>query len=134
MILNGYKKINVWFWLIMSNIQCPFWLLVMCFDFVVKIFLVLKTLNLGFDVLNNFGVSLGIDFSLFFAIIKAFNLILVIFFKFKNLFLPFKMLIWFHAHYIPQCQKMYRYTFYNKLKPKVYISKKLNNYLLNILL
>jgi hypothetical protein len=59
---------------------------------------------------------------------------LVIFFKFKNLFLPFKMLIWFHAHYTPQCQKMYRYTFYKKLKPKVYISKKLNNYLLNILL
>ncbi len=31
MVLNGNKK-KVWFWLIMSNIQCPFWLLVMCFD------------------------------------------------------------------------------------------------------
>jgi len=26
------KKINVWFWLIMSNIWSPFWLLVMCHD------------------------------------------------------------------------------------------------------
>jgi hypothetical protein len=71
----------------MSNIQCPFWLLIMCFDFVVKIFYVKKTLNLGFDVLNNFGVTLGIDFNLFFAIIKVFNFILVIFFKLKSLLL-----------------------------------------------
>jgi len=32
MVLNGNKKINVWFWLIMFNIWCPFRLLVMCFD------------------------------------------------------------------------------------------------------
>jgi hypothetical protein len=32
MVLNGSKKKNVWFWLIMSNIQHPFWLLVTCFD------------------------------------------------------------------------------------------------------
>ncbi len=32
MVLNGDKKINVWFWLIMSNIWHPFWLLVTCFD------------------------------------------------------------------------------------------------------
>jgi hypothetical protein len=29
--LNGNIKINVWFWLIMSNIQHLYWLLVMCF-------------------------------------------------------------------------------------------------------
>ncbi len=32
MVLNGNKKLNVWFWLIMSNIRCAFWLLVTCFD------------------------------------------------------------------------------------------------------
>jgi hypothetical protein len=32
MVLNGNTKINVWFWLIMFNIWCPFWLLVTCFD------------------------------------------------------------------------------------------------------
>jgi hypothetical protein len=32
MILNDNKKINVWFWLITSNIRRPFWLLVTYFD------------------------------------------------------------------------------------------------------
>jgi hypothetical protein len=32
MVLNGNRKINVWFWLIKFNIWCPFWLLNMCFD------------------------------------------------------------------------------------------------------
>jgi hypothetical protein len=36
MVLNGNKKINVWFWLIMSNIWHLFWLLITCFDFFVN--------------------------------------------------------------------------------------------------
>jgi hypothetical protein len=32
MVLNGNRKINFWFWLIMSNIWHPFWLLVIDFD------------------------------------------------------------------------------------------------------
>jgi len=32
MILNDNKKLNIWIWLIMSNIQYLFWLLVTCFD------------------------------------------------------------------------------------------------------
>jgi hypothetical protein len=40
MVLNGNKKINVWFWLIMFNIRHIFWLLIMCFDlFVPKIYI-----------------------------------------------------------------------------------------------
>ncbi len=54
----------------MSNIQCHFWLLVTCFDLVVKFFLAFNFLNFGFDVLNNFGLSLGIDFSLFLQLLK----------------------------------------------------------------
>jgi hypothetical protein len=30
--LNGNKKINIWFWLIMSNILHLVWLLITCFD------------------------------------------------------------------------------------------------------
>jgi len=36
MVLNGNKKINVWFWLIMFNIWRLFWLLVIGSDPLVK--------------------------------------------------------------------------------------------------